>query len=186
VIMWRSDIKDWEKLDLPVYQLCLSESDKILKEALDDDLKITDRAYTLINVLSPIIIILIGFILNRLWNPVQQSKIIWIATLFLCVLGYCIAVLSKLIKTRFVYRSGTEPKEILQSNRLDKATYTEQEKLKFVLLFVIEQNQHKISCTESSNRMRTKKYNTVIFIVLTTLFVFFLLILGIIFLRYHQ
>jgi hypothetical protein len=105
--MWRHNLKNWENVDKEVYKFCFEQSEKQLKDILDDSEKITSRTYTLIGILIPVLSVCVGLILKSVLLKSKIDFVGWICVISILILGVCLFYLAGIIKKREVWFSGT-------------------------------------------------------------------------------
>ena len=176
--MWHSQIADWDKVDDQIYQLVMSESEKMSKDTLDDSEKITNRAYTLINILILLIGIFITYVIKNVATNEFDSFLSVLSIVLLIPILICFYLCYGLVKKRTIYRNGTNPNEILIPKYIDRLDYNDADKYKRLALFVIEQNQEKIRLVEENNSRRVRKYQTVLRILFYSFITSLTIIIG--------
>lgn len=152
--MWRHNLKNWENVNKDVYKFCFEQSEKRLKDVLDDSEKITSRTYSLIGILIPVLSVCLGIVLKSILMKSEFGFIGGICIISILILGVCLFFLASIIKKREVWFSGTEPQDILLSHYVEIDTLVDDEPLKYMYLSEMEQIQHKIESNKSSNEKR--------------------------------
>jgi hypothetical protein len=166
--MWRHSLKNWELVNKDVYKFCFEQAEKRLKDVLDDGEKITNRAYTLIGILIPVLSVFVGVLLKNFSSKTVFDFVSILSLLGIVVLGICLFLLSRLIKVREVWFSGTEPQDIILSHYLEIDSLTEDESLKYMYLSEIESIQHKIDQNKLANEQRIRIFSNCLTVVIIT------------------
>ncbi len=166
--MWKSELKDWEKVDKEVYKFCLDQAEKRLINVIDDSEKITSRAYTLIGVLIPILSICVGIVLKYVNGNSHFDFIVYLSIICVILLGYCLWKLSKLVGVRRIWYSGTEPRNLCKSEFIEADGLIDDEPIKFLMKSEIEQIQHKIDQNSLVNYSRIGVFSNCLKVAITT------------------
>lgn len=156
--MWRHTLKDWELVPKDSYKFILEQSDKRLKDILDDGEKITSRAYGLIGIIAPLFATAIGVILKKYSEDSVNQMLFVISVIDAIVLSVCLYFLFQIIKVRAVWNAGTEPKKVLLPEYVEIPNLDDEEKVKYLFLSEIEQNQHRIDSNRSVNLKRIETF----------------------------
>jgi hypothetical protein len=164
--MWRHKLNDWETINKDAYKFCFEQSEKRLKEILDDGEKITIRTYTLIGIIIPLLSVTLGVFFKSIGGRKEFSSIEIVCIASTLILGGCVFYLSKLIRARKIWYSGTQPMDIVQSQYLEKKDWTDEEGLKYLYLSEMEMIQDKITNNKNENEKRIDVFNTCLKVVI--------------------
>jgi len=151
--MWKSDIKDWTKLDLHAADFYISQAEKRLKETNDTYNISSVRTNSYLNVTITLLSICLGYIFT--------GSIMYLKTVsFFAIIPLLFSVyyLWQNLKSNTIYTSGDVPKAIFTSKFVDEHTGTEQ----YLALtkYTMETIQYKIEQNRIVNlcRIKNNKY----------------------------
>lgn len=166
--MWRHNLKDWEKVNKDVFEFCFNQAEKRLKEVLHDSEKITDRIYTLIGIVTPLLSICVGVVLKHIIEKTKFDFIVYLSVVCVIVLGGCVWQLTKAVSARNNWLSGTEPRNILQTEYVEIKSLVDDEPIKYMYLSELEAIQYKIDQNQIVNVKRIGVFNKCLKIVILT------------------
>ncbi len=175
--MWHHSLKDWELAPLSLYEFTLAESDKTFTDLLDHSEAITNRAYIILGFLVTGISVSAGYIVQVQQSEAGLSFIVWCAFISLLPLLACLFCIIRIIRSRNTPCHGTPPNEIMVPEYFECAGLTDEEKIKLLHRYAIEQNQEKIVLTKASNTKRIKWFGQAIWLLVGTLCLFIVCVL---------
>lgn len=152
---WEIDIIDWEKVPLDAYKLCFEQGQKRLETIINDGEKITNRSYSIITLMIPVLTICLGIIINSIKKGFGSIEVI-VSIIVIAVMCFCFYQLSKLILPRREFSNYIEPIEIVNSKRLEPTDLTEDEIIKSIYFNEMTNIQEKIDQNKITNQSRIK------------------------------
>ncbi len=170
--MWRHGLKDWEKVSKDSYKFVFDQSEKRLKEILDEGKNITTRSYGLIGIIAPLLTASLGVIIKKYLNDNLNQLLFMICVIDSLILLVSLYLLLQLIKVRHVWYAGTEPDKIFLPRYMEIPGLNEDEQLKYLYLSEIEQNQHRISSNRNANNNRIGIFRYCLYTAVFSLIIF--------------
>ncbi|MDQ3110126.1 MAG: hypothetical protein M3R17_09540 [Bacteroidota bacterium] len=170
--MWTPDIKEWQNISIDVYKFCYQQGEERLNTLISDGEKITNKCYTLIGLLLPVLSICLGMLIKDISKPILSLEVI-LSIIAVIILGGCVFYLTKLIRSRPGYPSGIEPEKIFCAAQLEFEGLEEEEKLlKSVYYNEMQHIQYKIEKNRTSNAARIATFDKVLYTIIITTIIF--------------
>lgn len=178
--MYRFPYKDWEEIPMSLLLFGKDQAESRLDDVLDEAAAITDRGYKLIGIILPIATIVVAYLLSGTVNQKQSTILTVSAAIGLIPLLLCGLRIYKIVAPREVHRGGIPPSELFQDFTFMENDYSDDEKEKYILLFIIEQTQQKIDETMDCNNKRISRYRNTLAILFWSAIIYMLASLGLI------
>lgn len=159
---------NWENIPLENALFILNEGKDIINGLAERSNRITERAFSIINLLIPIILALIGISFNASIKSSLPGVIFLGLITAICSLILVVVKLGNIITPRLYHMSGREPKEI-STNKLLGLSENPQNSYLALILIEIEHTQEKIEYNKNVNVSRSKTLKECIRIVAATL-----------------
>lgn len=175
---WRTDVQEWTKINKDLINFYLNQAESELKSSLDVHDKITQRAFTILTILIPVLSISFGYLIHQISGHNTDKFILVIAIAALFAAMVALFNLIRLIFPRQWMVMGRQPKEIFISAVIDNNKELTPEQLHIgIVMREIEDIQYKIDYNWEHNETRLKTLKRVIWIIASSLFVITLLII---------
>ncbi|MCB9194225.1 MAG: hypothetical protein H6597_06800 [Flavobacteriales bacterium] len=110
---WRIDLPDWRKANQDVLGYMLTRAEERLEHTSEQDKNIRERAFTLINILLPLVALLIGYFAGKPPEFMEDFSAHWkviLALVFTPVL-FALGVLVWMVFPRALFSKGRKPSE---------------------------------------------------------------------------
>ena len=155
---------DWTKINVHAAEFILSQAEKLLAERNETAKRTTERGYTLLGILIPVITIMIGVFCSSLSVEKEKINIIIVQNSGLAILFLLLSmfVLIYLILPYNYMCMGREPKHLATKDFLTEKSFQHLA----LLLTEIEDIQMRISKTECYNTVRLRLLNISLIIIL--------------------
>lgn len=127
--------------------LALSQAEKEMEAFVQEEMKITDRCYTLIGLLGGAIPLISTYLLNS-----GQSNSYAIASMIILIFNLCILIW--LASPKEGFSMGDTPRRIFDKRVIDSCVSEERDEKKEFILVVILGYQKKIDSISKENRKR--------------------------------
>lgn len=175
--IWRTDIKDWSKINKDLINFYLNQAESELKASLDVHDKVTQRAFTILTILIPILSLSFGYLIRQISEHNTDKFLLVIAIICLIAVIFALYNLIRLIFPRHWMIIGRQPKEIFVSSLVDNDTLTPEQLHIGIVMGEIENIQYKIDSNWIQNEERLKILKQVIWIIVSTLIFIIVLII---------
>ncbi|MBU1759227.1 MAG: hypothetical protein KKB19_00100, partial [Bacteroidetes bacterium] len=154
---FKIEITDWTNIDLVNAKFILSEAKDFCKYQNDNSDKITNRAFSILSILLPIVATLIIFIVKEKSTPTFSDDLVFkLLSFVVIVLLIIMFFLSQVVFPRMFMPLGREPKDLCSSDFLGTTLKKENAQIALVLN-EIEATQLKINYNKKQNLTRTTK-----------------------------
>lgn len=132
---WELPIEDWQSISIEYAELALSNAEKVLAETAKIAEKVTDRAYRLITVIVPLLILDLAYLLNinNYSKTVEESILLYACLISFCFLSFPIYLIVKVILPYNVFIPGCNPQKSLSLIFLNPDYSPEEQKLAFLI-----------------------------------------------------
>lgn len=176
--IWRTDIQNWTRINKDLINFYLNQAEAELKASLDVHDKVTQRAFTILTILIPVLSISFGYLIRQMSEHNADKFLLVIAILVLIAASVALFFLIQLIFPRQWMILGRQPKEILISAAVDSNDELTPEQLYVgIVMGELENIQYKIDYNWAYNIQRLKILKTVIWIISSSVFVVITLII---------
>ena len=167
---FKIDKSRWKSINIESAKFIYSESKEYLNYTIEESAKITNRAYSLVLLLSSILSAIVAFTFSKLLDG--QINLLVYLTLFLSVIitGLLIALVW-LVFPRKIMANGRIPKELTKPEFITPPRLKEDETLLAFYIQEIENLQDKIDFNLTLNKKRGTILKTVMYSISILLFI---------------
>lgn len=144
-----------ERLSKGSLLIALSQAEKEMEAFVHEEMKITDRCYTLIGILGGSIPLISTYLLKE-----GKSNECAIASIILLIINLCILIW--LASPKEGYSVGDTPRRILDTRVVDSCIDCGRDEEKEFILVIIKGYQKKIDSIAEANRKRAKCFKAIL------------------------
>lgn len=147
---------DWTKIDVANAKFILQEAKDYLKCQEDNSQRITNRAFTILSILIPILTALLVFIVQQKIHPSFNFGFVVFLCCSVIALMMVMFLLAKIVFPGYFFTVGRPPRDLCIPEFLGFGIETELAHLALILN-EIEANQYKIDCNGAQIIQRTNR-----------------------------
>lgn len=152
-ITYITQIKDWDKISDDTAKLFMDEAKEFLGSTMDVYDSTTKRADRLIVLTISLLIAAFGYLENVLSKGVFPDKMLWVTIACVGLLLFALVALGLTYLPKTISSPGTPPEGLIVEDTLQGKVGEKQ--LKFVMLYLSESYQDRISGNNRVNNKRT-------------------------------
>ncbi|MGZ4057989.1 MAG: hypothetical protein ACXVPU_03130 [Bacteroidia bacterium] len=158
---WETDA-NWEKIPIEVLKFCHVQGEKRLDALINTGTLITQRSYSIIGFLMPVLAVCTGILIKATTAPWKWETLLSVLSIVVIIIS--LISLIRLIKARRGFEVGIEPKHIYIKEGMDFVKRedgeepifrTDEQALKIVYHNEMDQLQDKITRLATSNSNRS-------------------------------
>lgn len=152
----------WKSYSVDSINFILSESKDYLDYTIKESDKITNRAYSIVLLLSAILTGLVGYTFSEVLNR-NLSKIFFLNFYLSLVITVFLIILGRIIFPRNIMSKGRIPKDLFKEDFLVNPKLTERENYLSFLIQEIKNTQQKIDFNLNINEKRRNQLKLILF-----------------------
>ena len=166
--------KDWKNFPKEALEFILEEGKEYLDYTLKESEKITNRAYSLVLVLTTILISIIGFTFSKMMGN-NIDKFVYGNLYLTFIIMVFVLYLSSLIFPRSMMQKGRIPKQVVIEDLLASNKLSKDEIYLSYIIREIEDVQDRIDFNLSKNKKRRDKLEIAMYLIAILLPVYLLI-----------
>ena len=155
---------DWKSIPIDSAKFILEEGKDYLEYTLKESDKVTNRAYSLVILLSTILVAIVGYTFGKMVNG-DFSGVLIMNIYFAFIISFLIVFLSTLVFPRTVMQKGRIPSKLAQEKLLLNPKLETNEIFLSYVIREIENTQDKINFNLSKNKKRRTKLEVGMYII---------------------
>ena len=170
--MWELKLENWVEANPKILIKIHDKGNQLLDYTIVLDEKISNRAFTLISILVPILYLVLGLILRFAFYDmeIEDRPILWISIVVCLINGICLGYLIWIVFPKSFMHPGREPKASSNINFIQSEKFSPDEQEIGFLINEIQNLQFKIEHNESINRKRLRYLKAMIWVIAVTVF----------------
>lgn len=166
--------KNWKSIPIDSAKFILNESKDYIEYTIGEAEKITNRAYSLLILLTTILSAIVGYTFNKILIVNFPKTVVYLNFYFTIIIAVFIVYLLRLVFPRSIKPKGRKPSELARIEFLDNKLNKTENYLAFILQ-EIENSQSKINFNLNKNKERRDKLK-VIMVLIAFLFPVYLIL----------
>lgn len=171
--------KNWKLFPKDSMTFILNESKEYLGYTLNESDKITNRAFSLVLVLTTILISILGFTFSRMISNEIDKTVYLNIYLSIIITGF-IVYLSTLIFPKQMMQKGRKPNQLAKESLLINEKLTHEEIYLSFIIREVEDIQDKIDFNLAKNEKRRNKLELAMYLIAVLIPIYFLIAIYVI------